>query len=524
MELALQVVGLKMTGKIEDAKNVALRIVGNTAQDTNSNTSVEFNEFMNVAASAEPVDYRRLLLTGATGGNFEKLIMDFLSLLDTPIDSETAQSLSASVSLRTSSGQTLLHLASFLNFPDLVEFLIDHEIDIDAQDRSGCTALHFSCFARSVACARALLNAGADASIADNRGRSPRDVSSFEFLLNLHQEAGSGAAASDIEEDEAGWGDGEEDSDDERLVIRRIPSASSLRRRRRGTQRSWTGTPAALSDAEDEEVPPAEQTLDLDDDDGATVVSPDSPKPTETETMDEKQAVATYVELLQRAWANTHLMPQMPQMPALPQWQFPQLRGVTAFPIFVPMPARPAALNTDEERNVDSKSEKTGGDTDTWFPSTEWRASWEKFIAQMTAAAVIQNQESGVAEKKLVVPATATSGGGDNSEASGPLASAPQLEEPAHATAPPEDAREEISMEERPLPASSRSLLRRFGYGAVPVAEQEVKTYAYRPERARKQNKGKFQLMNQFISVRVLIIFWLSLKMIACFTYSGSLF
>ncbi len=33
MELALQVVGLKMTGKIEDARNVAMRIVSTTGSD-----------------------------------------------------------------------------------------------------------------------------------------------------------------------------------------------------------------------------------------------------------------------------------------------------------------------------------------------------------------------------------------------------------------------------------------------------------------------------------------------------------
>jgi uncharacterized protein len=37
MELALQVVGLKMTGKLEDAKSIAMRIVGPANEPNESN-------------------------------------------------------------------------------------------------------------------------------------------------------------------------------------------------------------------------------------------------------------------------------------------------------------------------------------------------------------------------------------------------------------------------------------------------------------------------------------------------------
>ncbi|KAF9646567.1 ankyrin, partial [Thelephora ganbajun] len=59
-------------------------------------------------------------------------------------------------------GQTLLHLACFLDYSDLVSFLITRGIDMDARDRNGCTALHFAALNGSKECARLLLIAGAD--------------------------------------------------------------------------------------------------------------------------------------------------------------------------------------------------------------------------------------------------------------------------------------------------------------------------------------------------------------------------
>jgi hypothetical protein len=48
MELALQVVGLKTTGKIEDAKNVAMRIVGNAGDPSDSQNGMDMDDMMQV--------------------------------------------------------------------------------------------------------------------------------------------------------------------------------------------------------------------------------------------------------------------------------------------------------------------------------------------------------------------------------------------------------------------------------------------------------------------------------------------
>ncbi|KAG6850955.1 hypothetical protein H0H93_005824 [Arthromyces matolae] len=169
MELALQVVGLKMTGKIEDAKNVAMRIVGggDSSESQNGNNS----NMMQLASSVNTRNLRPLLLS-RTGESedFEATLIDFLKVLDTPLDHPIPNSISTSdaISHTTSSGQTLLHLSAFLDFPSLVTLLVKHGIDLDVRDRNGYTALHFAALSKSDACARILLDAGADREIVNS--------------------------------------------------------------------------------------------------------------------------------------------------------------------------------------------------------------------------------------------------------------------------------------------------------------------------------------------------------------------
>ncbi len=111
---------------------------------------------------------------------FEKLIMDSLSVLDSA-DGPTSSSAATIISHRNPTGQTMLHLAAFLNFPSLVEFLIQREIDLDVQDNNGCTALHFAALSRSQCCARLLVNAGADTLIADEIGRTAIELAPTDF-------------------------------------------------------------------------------------------------------------------------------------------------------------------------------------------------------------------------------------------------------------------------------------------------------------------------------------------------------
>ncbi|KAK9763955.1 SPT3 Dosage dependent suppressor of Ty-induced promoter mutations-like protein [Basidiobolus ranarum] len=124
MELALQVIGLKTTGKLEDARQVAMRII---AGDSNSDKD-----------------------SGSSGGKthhsrnhdlkeLESLIIDCFMELDSSISGNQT-----SWTLKNETQHTLLHLAALSGLEALSEFLIEKGIDVDCQDTNGYTALHFA--------------------------------------------------------------------------------------------------------------------------------------------------------------------------------------------------------------------------------------------------------------------------------------------------------------------------------------------------------------------------------------------
>lgn len=192
MELALQVVGLKMTGKIEDAKNVAMRIVGNTGNEGGNQHSS--NGAMQMSSTSLR-DLRSLLLVRAgENEDFEKLIVDFLAILKTPIDHPSSKvvSVATALSYTTPGGQTLLHLAAFMGFSSLVTILVGLGIDLDARDRNGYTALHFAALAASAECTRLLLEYGADPEIVDALGKTPQEIAGKEFFTGVIAELDSG--------------------------------------------------------------------------------------------------------------------------------------------------------------------------------------------------------------------------------------------------------------------------------------------------------------------------------------------
>ena len=187
MELALQVVGLKMTGRIEDAREVAMRIVNTTGPDNMSSaTSDAASGAMQLAAALNfSADVRRVLLSGAgKGPELERLVLDFLTILDTPLAVRT-RSISSAISHANSSGQTLLHLATFLGFASVVEFLIGHDIDMDARDRNGFTALHFAALGKSSACARLLIEGGAALDIVNALDQTPAEIAPAGLFEDL---------------------------------------------------------------------------------------------------------------------------------------------------------------------------------------------------------------------------------------------------------------------------------------------------------------------------------------------------
>ncbi|KAI7896939.1 uncharacterized protein EV154DRAFT_410860 [Mucor mucedo] len=157
MELALQVVGLKMTGKVEDARDIAMRIVqgGNTGGNNNSGGS-------NTDKGG------RQNTNGTHQMSLERHIIQVLEVMSTFRDVE-----SADVSITSAQGHTMLHLAAMLGFEKLTRTLIELGCDVDRTDKNGYTALHYCAWYNHLHVVHALLEGSADVEISNMWNKKP---------------------------------------------------------------------------------------------------------------------------------------------------------------------------------------------------------------------------------------------------------------------------------------------------------------------------------------------------------------
>ena len=464
MELALQVVGLKMTGKIEDARNVAMRIVGNTNTEGADGAAPLVDNAMQLASNPDIApSFRSLLLSRAgNNGNFERVLLDFLSILDYTVDNAPPLQ-PVVISHPTPSGQTLLHLATLAKFPELVKFLVSHGIDVDARDKNGCTALHYAAVARSGECARVLLESGADLEIVDALGKTPAELGSVGFFDFALSECGSSYLAES--EEEAAWGDVEEESDDEVQAVskprRRTGRKSALRKRHSSHALTESVANTATRTAHR---------------------SNESKKAIEAGIPDEKQ-VASFMETLQRTlaqWQNPQGMipnmpaalhnlpiPHLPNLPGIPAWNALQ-QMPAVFPVFVPIPT---LANLWGDRRTDGKQptardEKDGeaGEAPPLSPSQDWRSFLEKWMAQ--ASATMRPADEAI---------------------DAPPAYSPRSLDEAQAK---QDVANSSSSVRRSAGLAKPSA-RHVEHPTVAVPEQELDAYVYRPAHkpSRKQKK-----------------------------------
>ncbi|THH29855.1 hypothetical protein EUX98_g4324 [Antrodiella citrinella] len=499
MELALQVVGLKMTGKIEDARNVAMRIVATSGPEDNSG-SMETNSAMQLSAgpsNPSSVDVRRLLLSRAgETEDFETLILRSLAILDVP-SAASSSSTERIISHGTASGQTLLHLAARLNFIKVTQFLLDHEIDVDARDRSGCTALHHAAMMSSTECARLLIEAGAALDVVDARGKTPAEVAQPGFIGNFHAMCGRRQRAwsiRDEREEEAAFADVEEDGSEADLVPARLPSRRRIERSSSVREKPVQLRPSVefrnVFDRKYGSSQDASSSSSL-----PLVPNPSQAKATESGMVDEKQLMATIMDMVQRTLAQIQ-HPNLPQLPhlrgipvwgALPQMQMPQMPAV--FPVYMPLAALPSisALWGDKRPEGVHGAEGDGVEK-------SWRATWEKWVA-LAMAAKTNGEEA--------PPAYTPREDGKVLDADVKL----KLEK----TALIEEV-EEVPEAVVPSPSTSapETISRRVGYSEeTPVPEQEVKSYGYRPSKKqsrRAQKKGTDD--------RMLLLFWVPVLLI----------
>lgn len=461
MELALQVVGLKMTGRIEDAREVAMRIVNTTGPDSISGTNSAASGAMQLAAALNfSADVRRVLLSGAgNGADLEKLVLDFLGVLDTQLTVRTPTVASA-ISHPNASGQTLLHLATFLNFSQVVEFLIGHQIDIDARDKNGFTALHFAALTNSAICARLLVEAGAALDIVNALGKTPAEIAPAGLFEDLFiqdpfaDDVSECADGSEQQEEEAGWGDEEAESEAE-------PPVRPIRRRKsdRKIAQSKGKTSRSPAESSGDERPTSKS-------------SASSKKAKEAGIVDEKQIAASIMEMFQRTFAQLQhpqgMMPNLPlHLPGMPAWgALPQMPAV--FPVYVPIPA----LWGNDRRGDVSSSEGGTSKNQQWLgmpSSQEWKAFWDRWVL-----AVRSGEEAPPAytprdtpETEKVVP--------DVSEAT-----------TSQAISHPSTIVKRVN----------------FDTTETPISEQEVNSFGYRP--TKKQTRKTQNVKND----RMLVLFW----------------
>lgn len=156
IELALQVVGLKMNGRLEDARDIARRIVGSgTGFDSNSSQTLQNTAGATNRSTNIPTD------------ELETLLMKCLDLVDSD-----ASSFTPNWQLSNSEGQTMLHLASCLGLNRFASALLDRGSRLDIQDKSGYTALHFAGLHQNKELMDLYLAAGANSSIRSYTGET----------------------------------------------------------------------------------------------------------------------------------------------------------------------------------------------------------------------------------------------------------------------------------------------------------------------------------------------------------------
>jgi hypothetical protein len=389
MELALQTVGFNMTGRVEEAKNIAMRIVGKTRPGlSNGNSSGSYSSGSSlglshvdedaVVRSVHQTGDEATLLGGSSrskrvAGDFQSVIIDFLSVLDTPAPVPTSTiSRGKALSLQNATGQTLLHLSALLGFHRLLARILSMstEIDLDARDANGFTALHFAALSGRLACARLLLEAGADVEVVECGGRTARELAKerdqidVEVLLDDWEArlADMDAADADVSvigdgsevgslgagEDDTKWMETEEaeddagnEADDEGNVFHlNVTDTSGLPHNDSGLFSSPTSDPSTLTPSRDEQDLPDFSSPNLP---VLPLPSPHDDLPRE----DEKRRPRT--SLLHRTLSHLHppqkMITAIPR-PALPPWQFPQLalhfpEFAQVFPVQMPLRAWP---------------------------------------------------------------------------------------------------------------------------------------------------------------------------------------
>ncbi|KAG1251094.1 hypothetical protein G6F68_012454 [Rhizopus microsporus] len=141
MELALQVVGLKTMGKVEDARQIAMRIVQGDNKDcvfkSNINLKNEYRYKMTPLAASAVYENARQLYLSQLEDHVTNTILAVHRL-------NSQNSMKCCLSLTNDNQHSLLHLATICGYSRLVQTLVELRCDVNQTDKNGFTALHFA--------------------------------------------------------------------------------------------------------------------------------------------------------------------------------------------------------------------------------------------------------------------------------------------------------------------------------------------------------------------------------------------
>lgn len=133
VELALQIVGLKMNGKLDDPRNIARQIIDSSYRNNDQNAnSIGNNEFSSTSSSSYQNSYSQL---NDKNSNTELLLIDIIK-----------RSKDFNFTLSDESGRTILHYACLKSYKSLVELLLIKSRGLLSQleDSFGYLPLHFA--------------------------------------------------------------------------------------------------------------------------------------------------------------------------------------------------------------------------------------------------------------------------------------------------------------------------------------------------------------------------------------------
>lgn len=171
MRTALSVLGHKMTGKIEDVRDVARRIIGGG----NGDSSNWGNSNGNGGQGSVGGNYNGFSFNS---GSIESQLLKVLDLID--LDDSIHK---ARLNLQRRTGQTMLHLGCSLGLHRFVAALLARGSNPDARDKGGYTPLHIASLNNHVEIVRRLISKGADPTIRTLSGLTAADMSQSRDVL-----------------------------------------------------------------------------------------------------------------------------------------------------------------------------------------------------------------------------------------------------------------------------------------------------------------------------------------------------